>query len=124
MEESDKAFEDNMSRLSGNMDKLTRAITTGFTLLQQLLLQSEPRAQTVMQQNPYGRPYVQPFMPPHVPMQNNGYSAARPLSMPHIPQDPTGQAMGHNIPDHDGPVPDTEQDTSRSTTPDNAPYSF
>lgn len=40
MEDTDKAFEDNMSRLSGNMDKLTGAITAGFSLLQKML--SEP----------------------------------------------------------------------------------
>ena len=40
LEDTDKTFEDNMSRLSGNMDKLIGAITAGFCLLQKML--SEP----------------------------------------------------------------------------------
>ena len=37
LEDTDKAFGDNISRLSGDMDKLTGAITAGFSLLQKML---------------------------------------------------------------------------------------
>ena len=45
LEDTDKAFGDNMSRLSGDMDKLTGAITAGFSLLQKMLF--EPSQQSV-----------------------------------------------------------------------------
>ena len=45
LEDTDKAFGDNMSRLSGDMDKLIGAITAGFSLLQKML--SEPLLRVV-----------------------------------------------------------------------------
>ena len=45
LEDTDKAFGDNISRLSGDMDKLTGAITAGFSLLQKML--SEPTQQSM-----------------------------------------------------------------------------
>ena len=46
MEESDKAFEKNLSRLSGNLEKLTGAITVGFGLLEKMLSPTEQSTQS------------------------------------------------------------------------------
>jgi hypothetical protein len=58
MEDSDRAFEEHMSKMSNNMDKLVGAISLGFTKMQRMLQPPSPAAACIT-------PTVQFYLPFH-----------------------------------------------------------
>ncbi|XP_062381081.1 uncharacterized protein LOC134069200 [Sardina pilchardus] len=79
MEETEKEFSDNMSRLTGSVERLTNSIAEGFAMMRQSMFQQPPSHYPLyhqMNSQPYGHP------PPHTPnptpnpstSQHNSYS--------------------------------------------------
>lgn len=59
MEKMDKQYTDNMTLLSGNMEKLTNSIADGFSLLRGMLVPQHPQ--------PMYSPYQASVYNPHSP---------------------------------------------------------
>ena len=82
MDRMDMQYNENMSKLSANMDRMTNSIADGFTLLRGLLLPQQPAYHP--QQHPmYGPPPQPMYHPPQQPM--------------HPPQQPMYSGQQHPV---------------------------
>lgn len=109
MEDSDRAFEEHMSKMSSNMDKLVGAISMGFTMMQRMLQPPSPAAAGITPTVP--RSHVHLYQPP-------GSAYAVPSSLSHRPV--------HAYMPSSGPPENTSDDIPPEATDefDNAAYHF
>ena len=109
MEDSDRAFEEHMSKMSSNMDKLVGAISMGFTMMQRMLQPPSPAAAGITPTVP--RSHVHLYQPP-------GSAYAVPSSLSHRPV--------HAYMPSSGPPETTSDDIPPEATDefDNAAYHF
>ena len=128
MDRMDMQYNENMSKLSGNMDRLTSSIVDGFALLRGLLLPQQPAYHP--QQHPmYGPPPQPMYHPPlqrmHLPQQPM-HPPQQPVHPPQQPMHPPQQPMysGQQHPVLSGSA--SSEDTSEPASPQSPgdQYSF
>ena len=96
LEESDKAFTDSIQKMSNNMEKLSGAILSGFSMLQQVMIQPPPSMQPLPhpQQPVYYHHQDTHLQPPSRPRTPTNYPDVR-LQPPSRPRMPTSYPDVH-----------------------------